>query len=115
MNFSRLNDCCDALRDNPGPESFTTSVFHNPCGTPACVLGHYETYILKDHLFSSNLSTSYTVRAAEHFDVSFKESLELFGAWGCGGAKTAQQAIAYIEDFIIRHGGEVRVAASLIG
>lgn len=124
----RLLNVAKALRESKKPKAFTMDGFiHSPwdvvrgfdCGTPACALGHYASrrdlqkvlYIGKAQARpevlmrlsgSSEICTINTDKILEHFGITYDESEELFGAVGCGHAKTAIQAAKYIERFVKR-------------
>jgi hypothetical protein len=51
---------------------------------------------------------------ANYFGLSEGQWDELFSAGGCGRAQTPQEAIAYIEGFIERHGGNRNFARELM-
>ena len=61
------------------------------CGTSHCALSHYDSAVDRQD------------SPQEHFGLSiFSEYLELFGAHGCGEAKTGKEAAAYIRAFVKR-------------
>lgn len=107
-----LNDCCTALREVRG--NFTMTVYFrgtpepHGCGSPACVLGHYVAW--KEFPAESRRLMANRLHVGEGLGrgLSACERAELFHEDGCAGARTAQEAIAYIEDFILRHGGTVQ-------
>jgi len=117
MNEQRLRNVVRALRESTGPENFSMSSWATCCGTPACVIGHYayrtdlqkaftltnhgDIYKIADPVPISTFSTNEPdITFAKHFDIALDESRNLFGCYGCGEAKTIEEAIAYIEDFI---------------
>jgi hypothetical protein len=120
-----LNDCCTALLEVKGEfhmgyyfkhveggrwPSFHSNVHQEPaCGTPACVLGHYAYWKMGGvSVGASDFANYIHLGALEGRGLTEGQREELFhGDDGCGGAKTAQEAIAYIEDFILRNGGIV--------
>jgi len=123
MNKQRLQNVVRAVREGRN-EDFNMSIYANHCGTPACALGHYAARGDLQEVFSlssvngdsfkipvynntfTSIHTPFTV-AAEHFDITIAETVELFSSSGCGkiGREpiTAKQAIAYIENFITKH------------
>jgi len=127
MNSQRLQNVAKAIREGD-PEDFRMNIYMNNCGTPACALGHYAARTDLQNVFGLSrisdrslgpvgtvicLDGSYTIMqtpftvAAEHFDITITETIELFAGDGCGKNDneliTAKQAITYIEDFIARH------------
>lgn len=93
-----------------GEPTYRQAAWLHPCGTPACAGGHWAAAhperwdfntsgapFLREHPLD-------TVSCAMHeFGISFLEALELFDLNGCGGAKTAKEAAAYIRKFVARH------------
>lgn len=117
----RLRNCIVALRESPRPDAFSMKRFgwgifdSNPqgylCGTPACVLGHYaartdlqDAFVLDAQGYRGSGRYGYTPATwgaeCAHFGLTIGECSELFGVVGCGGARTTQEAIAYLEAFI---------------
>lgn len=98
------------LQTRMGPGS--GPLWQGECGTPWCCLGHYAT--------RSDLQSEFTLNryghllfgeimvglnddpVIEHFGIDYMEAVELFGAHGCGEAKTPADAIAYLRGFIAR-------------
>jgi hypothetical protein len=81
------------------------------CGTPCCVLGHYaarkdlqDEFVLNTtYVSSAHTGSPVDLASPEvltHFGVDLDESMDLFGPEGCGGARTANQARAFIRAFI---------------
>lgn len=104
MRFDRLRECITALRA-ADPENFDMGEFWHECGTPACVLGHHEAYFNRN-LFKQ-LSTGKLWSALRYFEISLEQYYELFAQDGCGKAVAPDEAIAYIERFIIENGGSL--------
>ena len=120
----RLRNVIRALEESPNPKAFTMSCFVNGdefdyrtggnhfCGTPACALGHYaarrdlqrEFRVITDHNGVRYLEDPMSAidKSMKHFGLRDLEFQELFGAEGCGDAKTTKKAIRYIEKFIER-------------
>lgn len=111
-----LRNVARALRESPNPDKFTMKRYGHGCGTPACALGHYAA---RPDLSGGRLALVYgaggtilvdrngylaaycegTVQS--EFGLSRREACALFdGQTGCGGAKTATEAIDFIEAFI---------------
>lgn len=111
IRFDRLRECTAALREAPAPSKFTMAIFFHKCGTPACVLGHHEAkYGRGIARFVPNTSFGCMndwKGSGEYFGISHDQWAELFSMHGCGNAATPAEAIAYIEGFIRKHGGEV--------
>ena len=95
--FDRLNDCITALRSYRS--QFYMGVYKNDCGSPACVLGHYQAKYPRRKLI--------TMESEHHFGINAAEWCVLFSCDGCGNAQTRGQAIRYIKKFIREHGGKV--------
>jgi hypothetical protein len=95
----------------------------NPCGSPACALGHYAAQYPKRFVLNPNWVSPITgltravihLRSSENsvlsptssivteeFQITESESEELFNGGGCGEAKTAKEAAAYIRKFVRR-------------
>lgn len=95
----------DALHVAEGKPRYDQRNVEHPCQTPACALGHgYALYILDTG------DTTY-LGFDEYRRYGIKEDddwAELFGSYGCGHAKSAQDAATYIRGFVAR-----RVAARL--
>jgi len=90
------------------------------CGTPSCALGHYAAR--RDlqsafKIFNPGTPNAYVgavgarstmdyngVAVTGHFGVTDKQAEELFSESGCGNAKTAKAAAAYIRKFVARNG-----------
>lgn len=117
MNVERLLELADVLdaAHERGTNYDQKMFFHDlysghPCGTPACALGHwayanqdrwencYNTPTLKHR---RNVSIFDAVH--EEFGLNSTQASELFGGYGCGFAKDAKQAAAYIRDFVFRN------------
>ena len=128
MNEERLRNVVKALRESPAPLNFTMSYWGQGCGSPACAMGHYafredlqDVYILNelgdiqkvDRVVSEILQLPFE-SFAKHFDLSQQETMALFGSNGCNKAKTIEEAIAYIEDFITEKLGVKEAVEELI-
>lgn len=97
------------------------------CGTPACVLGNYASrgdlqrlltvkalprrynrnelehvMVLRGKVVhdSYDSASHKDAQVLDHFGITAAESEVLFGPDGCGGAKTPEEAAAYIEKFV---------------
>lgn len=120
----------DAQNDEHFVEDFTMQRFMNPCGTPACALGHYafrqdlqSEFRLgrpEQDITSSGISyvegygNAYKRQAADqsidlchdrvlrHFGLTYSEVIELFDADGCHRAALPGEAADYIETFVAR-------------
>ena len=86
-----------------------TELSDNVCGTPACVLGHYLARQFGEERYTLPMSFKICriMQGDEDHGLSEFQLQSLFGAHGCGGAQTPEHAIAYIEKFIVKHGGEL--------
>lgn len=117
INVKNLQLAVQALRESPDPEAFDMAGY-GTCGTPACVFGHLanRTDLQKvfrlgpngggvysaDQKFPERLAYCHP-KVRGFFGVDAFQVEELFGADGCGDAKTAEAAAAYIERFILDH------------
>ncbi len=117
MNKKRLLNAARAVEEHPVPREFTMGRFKHDCGTPACVLGCYAVRHDLQRTFKPALGYTMSMRlfrdeyriigcdsdeVLKHFDIYAEEAMELFGSTGCGGAKTPQEAAAYIRAFVAR-------------
>lgn len=112
----------EAQRSSKRRSAFDMGAWANHCGTPACALGSYaaredlqRTFrfvrdsdgffgVTAKGLRDGSISFPLSAREAEvfkrHFDLTPEQADELFGAEGCGKAKTPKHAADYIEKFI---------------
>lgn len=125
IRFDRLNDLIRALRAYR--TTFTMECYvlksghpHYPCGSPACVLGHYATKFPRRGLYLSRNGGLWargrgvedfpivydSTVVCDHFGITDVDANNLFSPWGCGGAKNRREAIRYIKEFIRDNGGE---------
>jgi hypothetical protein len=81
-------------RENGFDEGYCQRTILHPCGTPACAWGHYITMRALPNTDQGILDSQ------APFGISFCESLELFGQFGCSDARTAGQAASYIRRFM---------------
>lgn len=128
----RAQNLIRALRESPDPSKFSMGSFCQPCGTPACVLGHcaartdlQDAFLLdqSEYAFGHILHTAdrsgaigmeYCPALLAHFGITEGDAHALFSSYGCGLARTAHEAIAYIEGFIARKWPEEAPAQKLI-
>jgi hypothetical protein len=124
IRFDRLLDCITALGQATYFDMSTyyrgvmvkKGRFEGNCNSPSCVIGHYEARFLQhrplttplyqaivDDVLSVN-GIRYGIRLiANHFGLTERQSIELFGSRGCGNADSPDKAIAYIKRFIAAH------------
>lgn len=118
MNLKAFQNLILALQEHPAPDKFTME-YYGLCGTPACCLGTYasrqdlQSYfgVLYDSLGKCYVTAKIrsiclspdSYRVFSHFDITQEEAWELFSPDGCNEAQTISEAIAYIQDFILRH------------
>lgn len=132
MDFQFLRDCVTALKESPAPDQFDMGTWlnhypglqNNWCGTPACVLGHYAVRAASARVDGSDRMDVIfeTISLATNTERGFTalgglepyQVAELFGSRGCGDARTIGRAIAYIEKFIVRHGGSLEDPKPLV-
>lgn len=130
IDFGFLRDCITALKTVQTPRFSMLTLFsngysaqrENRCGTPACVIGHYVAYKGLGHDFDSQMLAGHRIlglnggvinkRQSELeemviYGLTYAQREVLFGEEGCGNAQTKGDAIAYIQDFIVRHGGSL--------
>lgn len=123
IDFQFLRDCVKALNEVQTNRFYMEDYLdeypkesNNWCGTPACVLGHWlvremskmptEERRFNPMLRLETLMT--TVFSIKHgYGLTADQRDELFGSYGCDGAKTKKQAIAYLQHFIRLHGGSI--------
>lgn len=132
----RLLNVAKALRESPKPKAFSMELFvygevsldcstrtlsqREPCGTPACALGHYgarrdlqkqfKIELRQDGSFANLVYNDERAgpvwfddnRIQAHFGIDEQEALKLFSADGCGGAKTTKKAAQFIERFVAK-------------
>lgn len=110
--FQRNNflNLIKAIAEHPKPSEFTMNYYGHSCGTPGCALGTYasrtdlqDTFKLKVYdLFSTaGYRIDYYHHLVEkHFGLTTEEVHKLFSATGCGGAATAEEAHAYLVNFL---------------
>lgn len=111
IHAQRLMNVSRALRETPKPKRFDMGKFGNPCGTPACALGHYAVRTDMQSTFRLSFWTGdLKVRGQEvdfdgpqichHFGITEGEAALLFGPSGCNDAQFPEDAAAYIEAFV---------------
>jgi hypothetical protein len=115
MNKRRLLNVAKALREAVHPEYFTMRKFGLACKTPACAFGHYAVRKDMQKVFSLSMGgylKKYRGRllkgchddlVLDHFGITQDQSIELFGAFGCGHAQTPVDAAEFIENFVVTH------------
>jgi len=99
-----------------GEPTYRQRYLIHPCGTPACALGHWAAahpergWRFKEQDTRAELTgvglyqgDTWAMDAAEtEFGLTLEEAWALFGPHGCGGAKSARGAAAYIREFVRR-------------
>lgn len=122
----RFNNMIRALEESPAPHRFTMGAYghearansplprdQNPCGTPACVLGHYAYRTDLQSIFWLDNGSLMEVggeegvdlnapTVLEHFGITEKEAYQIFSHVGCDRAVTAPQAVKYLRAFMAR-------------
>jgi hypothetical protein len=99
--LARILNTADAEHRENGEPTYSQLYHFHPCGTPACALGHYIEHARR--------APTFLFDRVKEFGLSREELYELFGAVGCGGAKTAKQAAKYIRKFIARKRKELEL------
>lgn len=134
IDFGFLRECITALK-NAAPEhglSMSRWMAEGPserngwCGTPQCVIGHWAFQKMMklpaghgrleylDECIAEATRCSPGFMALTAHGLSEGEVAELFGTYGCNCATSKGQAIRYIEQFIVRHGGSLEEPKPLI-
>jgi hypothetical protein len=120
MNKKRLLNVAKALRESKNPDTFTMRCTQHTCGTPGCALGHYvaRTDLQRTfkpmkrvtdpfgiaHFRYGRRTIGFSNEAVlKHFGITEAQHYKLFDTYGCGQAKTATEAAAYIERFVAAH------------
>lgn len=107
--LAKILDTADAKHKKAGEELYDQKSFsHRYCGTPACALGHWAAHNPKrwtspEYPKLRKPLQSWTTpfeSAGEEFHLSSGQVNTLFDLSGCGRAKTAKQAAAYIRKFV---------------
>jgi hypothetical protein len=96
--LATILDTADERHARAGERPYDQMDFAHPCGTPSCALGH-----LRFAYSRSAVLTPVTFEAswAQHLKAkNFIDWDMIFGAYGCNGAKTAQQAADYIRFYV---------------
>ena len=119
----RLRDVARACWETKYPDKFNMGYECDfTCGTPVCAIGNYAARPdLQSFLFIQNVETDpnkkpvYRVtfgdgiepplfwhdsRFLEYFGLNIDQSEELFGAFGCDDADTAEEAADFIDNWI---------------
>lgn len=117
INFGFLRECIQALKEFPSTHFTMGHLFYkdpddgNVCGTPACVLGHWAAWQMSSgritHLRHPVDAAMHVLRYPGEYGLTEEQKNELFEIRGCANAQTKDAAIAYIENFIVRHGGQL--------
>lgn len=114
LELATILDKADALHREHEEPAYSQRIYYHRCGTPACALGHWaaahpDTWVTwhEDPLsgyptMRFNNQSSCSRRVMLEFDLEEDESDELFNSDGCGNAKTAADAAAYIRAFVAR-------------
>ncbi len=122
LRLADILDAADAGHRARGEPAYRQSAYRHACGTPACAIGHWvaahperwtythsrphEGWPLLSRLpipRNPYLDTdAYRLSMEEEFCIHADEASELFGGFGCGGAKTGAEAATYIRKFVFR-------------
>jgi hypothetical protein len=109
LRLAKILDTADATHRKKGEPPYDQEAYKHPCGAPACAWGHYlahsKTARTRFEIEDGNYWGA-TLFAPAEFDISDEEACELFDSYGCGNARTAKQAAAYIRAFVKRKGVE---------
>jgi|SRR5882724_1156057 len=115
----RLLNTARAVRESPAPRRFHMGDYLHPDGVPSCVIGHYCARsdlqniwrIMGGHIIP--IVPYYTI-LHEHLGITSEENGSLFGASGCGNAKTVEEAARYIEAFVERKWPEAKLDPAFV-
>lgn len=119
LHAYRLLNVARALRESPVPKRFSMTAYLsttrvNGCAAPSCAFGHYacrpdmqDFMRVASNWIVSTKYPSYPVgyssdEALDHFNLSVRESMELFAQRGCADAVSPEAAATYIEHFVAR-------------
>jgi hypothetical protein len=111
LELADILDRADEEHRAKGEPGYSQRRFLHHCGTPSCALGHWAaahperwtmmTGIPGRWMPFNQIDPALTAGMHE-FCITGGEWEELFEGIGCGGAKTAKQAAAYIREFVKR-------------
>jgi hypothetical protein len=104
-NLLLLADILEAASAGPhavGEPSYSPWNHAHDSGTPACPLSHWYAYK------GSTWLDGHLDEVLEEFALTASESADLFAPEGCGNAKTAAEAAAYIRAFVDRRAARER-------
>ena len=126
-------DIADKGHELVDERTYNQNTFVHPCGAPACALGHYAAQFPRrfrlrapdnDVQLGAVVPTDAAIYSNEYrygigtdnertigeFAISYFEADELCAAHGCGGARKAVDAAAYIRKFVARKDRKLRAA-----
>jgi len=92
-------DSADALHRATGKPAYSQRDHAHDCGAPACALSYWYAYK------GSTWLDGQIDEVLAEFGLTPAEGIELFSGRGCGEARTAREAAAYIRGFVARRGG----------
>ncbi len=105
LQLAEILDTADERHIRANEPTYDQDIFAHDCGTPACAAGHW----MAAHPYSWDLAEAATIdgRSAYwglrlEFALDELDYNELFSSVGCGQAKTAKDAAAYIRAFVAR-------------
>lgn len=102
MLLSAHLETADDRHRDVGEQLYDQSRLTHDCGTPACASGHGAA------LFDFDNGDCWE---GDFFDLNGLETGTIFGTIGCGRARNAKQAAAYIRDFTLRRHFAAKAAA----
>lgn len=123
LKLAKLLDTADEMHLRKDEKTYRQGGFVHPCGAPSCALGHYASMFPNRftldtfNYYGAEIDGSIRTKRGgknvgiddklvlREFAISDDEAYELFDVDGCGGAKTAQLAAAYIRKFVARRKG----------
>lgn len=124
LQLADILDQADEIHDQKHEPLYLQSFYRHSCGTPACALGHWAAAHPERWAFVNDVPWLIDVQpyqnsfhkielrghnaAAIEFGLKPWQSRLLFGEFGCGNARSSQEAAAYIREFVRRqlNGGQ---------
>ena len=93
MLLADILETADSMHRAAGEPTYNPGIHEHDDGTPSCAIAHWFAY-------KGTTWLDYDVGAEmDEFGLTPSQRLELFGARSCGGARTAQEAAAFIREF----------------
>lgn len=109
LELADILEVADEAHAEKSEPAYDQTFYAHSCGAPGCALSHWAVahpdrwYASRYPVNRYHNSGSALTDSQEEFSLSFAQARELFDYAGCGGAKTAKQAAAYIRSFVERN------------